>query len=506
MTVRKVDKDSLAKTRLSRRQPGYSSGRDARSSLEDPCTVSARIGEAMDAFGLVVREKLQDAYRHGGESQLVEFLDEFLLNAVLALGRSIFQAVCDQERGFHGSTIGCAICEGKLEFRGDVAKDVKTKLGTISLKRSYYRGPCKHSAVPLDKLLGISGKHAVTPSLRDLVAWLAATQSYPEVVRVLDKLCPSKFSLKGVETITATVSAEVKRVAGLPTVNGNSFDESAPAVLPRVAVVEVDGGFASVRDHTEASREFKLALLAELDVTAKTECLAKPGEMKKQERLKKKTFVGHFSDPDYFFSEVQSEYFRRGLDHCEIFHGISDGGKWIMSRLPQLAEEGQEVSLVLDWWHADERLAEVAKTLHPLSAEAAQDWRASARAALWHSRLDEFFHLLDQAILGCKNRCAKVALKTHLAYFETRRHLLRYQDCRNRGLPIGSGAIEGGIRFVAKDRLCRTGMRWNIAGASLILQLGCVKHSNRWDEVTQRLADKRREDYGAARTRWYRAA
>lgn len=469
-----------------------------------PVKLWEQLKEAASSFLRTVGTQLEAAYARGIENAIVKLLDDNLPDAALALGCASMEALATQERGFHGANIRCHICSGCLEYQGDVKKTLKTRVGSISPRRAYYRGSCGHSAAPMDMLLGVDGVHAVMPGLRDTVAWMTASMSYPEAVKVLDHFCPSKFSLKSVETITATLAKQVEEdLIQDGYANFQSGDDDS--LQPGVAVVEVDGGFIPVRDHTEPSREFKLGVLARLADEAPRNCSAPPGEVK-DVKLLEKTFVGHFAEPDIVFSDIHAEYRRRGLYRLKVFHGISDGGSWIMPRMEFLAEEGQEISLVLDWWHSDERLAEAANTLHGSGTEAAAKWRASVRSDLWFGDLDEFFTKLEQAVVDSDRVTAQKALKGHLAYFKARRHLLRYKECRDRGLPIGSGAIEGGIRFIAKDRLNRTGMRWNIRGAEAILQLRCAKYSGRWKELAEKRIATSARRYRDAQTVWNRAS
>jgi hypothetical protein len=164
------------------------------------------------------------------------------------------------------------------------------------------------------------------------------------------------------------------------------------------------------------------------------------------------------------------------------------------------------LSLILDWFHADERVSDAANVLHGLSTDAAAEWRTRVRSDLWDGRLDDFFKALQQAVDNAKKPEASKTLREHYSYFLSRRELLRYKECRERGLPIGSGAIEGGIRFIGKDRLDRTGMRWKIAGAEDILQLRCIKYSDRWDELATRRAEHRRRLYTTVKAKWNKAA
>lgn len=457
-----------------------------------------------------VAGRLEAAYAQGVEQEIGELLDVILPDAALALGRATMEAVAAEERGFHGSNIPCHACEKCLEYQGDVAKTVKTRIGDITLNRAYYYGPCGHSVSPLDMLLGVDGVHAVMPSLQDTVAWLAASMPYPEAVKVLDRLCPSKFSLKAVETITATVATQVQE-AQQQEIQAMLDNPSAAAsrngdLEPGVVAVEADGGFIRVRDHSEPTREMKLGVMGIVQQTPPKPRKDKPGEVDNGIKLADKSYVGHFADPDTLFGHMQAEFFRRGFHRYQTVHGVSDGACWILPRIALMAQEGQEVSLVLDWWHADERVAQAATVLHGSGTEAAVEWRSEIRSALWDDKHDEFFQGLKQAIDGAKTEDAREALQEHYYFFDVRRHLLRYLECRNRGLPIGSGAMEGGVRFIGKDRMDRTGMRWNVAGAEAILQLRCIKYSDRWEELAAKRAAERRRRYESARSAWKQAA
>lgn len=80
--------------------------------------------------------------------------------------------------------------------------------------------------------------------------------------------------------------------------------------------------------------------------------------------------------------------------------------------------------------------------------------------------------------------------------------MLNYKKCRERGLPIGSGMVEGGIRFVGKDRLHRTSMRWHVSGAEVIVQVRSTDASGERDTFSQRQATKRLQEFDALKTAW----
>lgn len=223
--------------------------------------------------------------------------------------------------------------------------------------------------------------------------------------------------------------------------------------------------------------------------------------------------MAHVANADSIFEYIELEYQRKGLHRCRTLHFLGDGANWIWNRAAGLAGPGQETILTLDYFHADEHLHEAASAAHnPGSAERTA-WYEKVREHLREDDHDAFFLALKtkQETLAAQEADFKedspsqVLAQTH-RYFDERRHLLNYRKCRERGLLIGSGMVEGGIRFVGKDRLDRTGMKWNVNGADNILQLRCLDASNRWDQFFKKHASKRAHDYERRRMAWLQAS
>jgi len=59
---------------------------------------------------------------------------------------------------------------------------------------------------------------------------------------------------------------------------------------------------------------------------------------------------------------------------------------------------------------------------------------------------------------------------------------MKYNEYLEKGYPIASGVIEGACRYVVKDRMERTGMRWVLSGAEAMLNLRCIALNGVWDE------------------------
>ncbi len=78
---------------------------------------------------------------------------------------------------------------------------------------------------------------------------------------------------------------------------------------------------------------------------------------------------------------------------------------------------------------------------------------------------------------------AAEALRGQCAYFRSRMHLMRYDELRRDGLPIGTGAVESAIRRIVNLRMKGPGIFWTPENAERILYLRCRAKAGRWSEV-----------------------
>lgn len=135
--------------------------------------------------------------------------------------------------------------------------------------------------------------------------------------------------------------------------------------------------------------------------------------------------------------------------------GVSDGAIWIEHLFQTLG-----VEQVIDVYHALEYAGVVMTALGWSAAEQIAERRlwcnAQVNIATW---LEEFAPVVRRVARGDEVMGA-------LRYLEVRAGRMAYQDLRTRGLPIGSGQVEGMNKSVIGSRLKRSGMHWSRGGAS----------------------------------------
>ena len=153
-------------------------------------------------------------------------------------------------------------------------------------------------------------------------------------------------------------------------------------------------------------------------------------------------------------------------------HGVGGGPPWIEQ---QVAAVFPRQRFLLDRYHLLEHLHGGASALAPGDADTARAW-VSAQAG----RIDA--GEVAGVVAECRGRAggrAEHPLYRLAGYLENRQGQLDYATARREGLPIGSGAVEGGHRSVIQDRLKLPGTWWKEETVNPILALRSLRANDR---------------------------
>ncbi len=165
--------------------------------------------------------------------------------------------------------------------------------------------------------------------------------------------------------------------------------------------------------------------------------------------------------------------------------GIADGAH---SHWPWL--EGHTTWQVVDFWHATEYLGAVSKGMGR-GKKQHETWLEEA----CHRLKNEFggAETLLSEMLGAREEVTKgaraEALDKAISYFSNHLDRMNYSLHVAMGLPIGSGVTEAGCKTVVKQRMCGSGMKWQIPGAKQILSLRTmVLTPGRWEQLWEKVS------------------
>lgn len=442
---------------------------------------------------------------HGSDVELIDLVDELLPEWTYETGRTLTEAVLLDQTGHLGNRLCCQNCgQNALRFKDYRSLNPKGLLGEISISRArYFCDACGDSVYPLDHQLGLDGKHRMFPKLQEAVARMSSRVPYEEAKGILLSILPTSFSLRTQENVTHTVAASARadQQREFDRAFGKALTSEFPACTKppergSVAAIAVDGGFCRMRDGEEPAREFKMGVLGAFD--------PKPRQTPKERapRVHGKHYVGSFKGAEFVMNLGLLEFHRMGLNKAKIVQVLGDGAEWIWRRAHYFLAPGQELVRTLDVYHAREYIANVANTFYGQGTPKAREWYEKRDQELLDGNLRSFFLAFTLLAKRATEPDTRELVLKSRQYFENHREFLNYRECLTRGLLIGSGMVEGGIRFVAKDRLHRTGMSWLEPGAEDILHLRALCASKRWKDFSFNQKQKRRAKLKQLTSTW----
>jgi len=336
---------------------------------------------------------------------------------------------------------GCP-CGGTATYRRHNELTVVTAGGRVRVQRAYYYcASCREGHCPADVRLGL-GPANTTPMAQARLAVLSALATFVQVPDLLAQLgLPLQVDIKSTERVTQAVGQRL----------GTSL-QRPPRAAERSVAVGFDGVMVPTRD---GYREARVGVVYEPDWNAARTPEAEAG-------LRKEYFATTGSREALVRAVGQRARERAGSAVVAV---VCDGSAldWLDLDLylPQRVE-------ILDFYHVLERVAEIARLLHP-EETAASAWRALMKQELleWGPRK------LVEAVRDWQpeSAAAQEVKRVQLAYFERQRERMRYPEYLRRGYPIGSGAVEGACKHVVADRFGRSGMRWKLETADPVMHL-----------------------------------
>ena len=158
-------------------------------------------------------------------------------------------------------------------------------------------------------------------------------------------------------------------------------------------------------------------------------------------------------------------------------HVVCDGAAWITQQAEQCL--GQNATVTLDFFHACDYLAACAKS--PVFAEDSR-WFETQKESLRQGKSAELIALLEKHAEDEKIADEQAPIRTAHRYFSNQSEQLDYATALEKGLPIGSGLIEGAHRHVLQKRLKLSGAWWERNNLKHMVALRIVRANKSWDD------------------------
>lgn len=365
----------------------------------------------------------------------------------------------------------------KLPYHSHKALTYRSVFGEVEVERAYYWAEgAEEGHCPMDARLNLPARKD-SYVLQEWALRMGVAQSFDEMKGGLSELLGLEVPKRQLETYAGDAGAA-----------GRTFYDEHQAPCPKekgpILVVEADGKGVPMKKPvaSEAPKRLKkgqkrdkkkMAWVASVHTTER-----RGGEEDDPKPLGKEVFAELQKRESFgqeLFERVQRR--QRGVKR-KVFLGDGQREIWDLAK-----EYFPDYEQILDWMHASEYLWKAAYLWLPESSPEAHAWVGRQQKRFRKGRVKDVIREIrklarDGTIRGKEKRKAAGKIAD---YYQKNRERMRYKRYRRMGLPIGTGAVEGTCRYLVKDRMERSGMRWTVEGAQAILTLRGAYVSDHWD-------------------------
>jgi hypothetical protein len=196
-----------------------------------------------------------------------------------------------------------------------------------------------------------------------------------------------------------------------------------------------------------------------------------------------------FAPKEHVFAMARRLADRRGftVESGKRVQFLSDGDE----RLAALAKKYfPNATLSLDVVHAIEYVWQAGECFLKEGSSELLKWMTEQKKRLYNGQVQRLLRELRDRLraipkTGPGNKGRRQRLAASLTYLRKRAHMMNYKTLRSFDLEIGTGAVEGAVRYVVAQRFDNSGMRWIRERAEPLLQLRCIEINGEWDAFIQ---------------------
>lgn len=302
----------------------------------------------------------------------------------------------------------------------------------------------------------------VSPYMQERITLVGQMEVYSQASQSLENLLRVSASTSQVYRVADTYGALIREdLLDVP--------EAGPVAADGAVFAEADGSMVFTDNGWQEVKVGRVFQSQDIKPQGK--------ERNGIEKSQYAAHLGHCADFAAKFLPLVEPY--RGL--CERLVFLGDGAKWFQN---WVEVNFPKATMILDFYHASEHLATVARLL-VVGANERERWFGAQRALLLDSQLPGVL----KAIRQLKPTTAEQVDEKQklIRYYQQNEKRMDYKRYKEQGWHIGSGAIEAAHRTVVQDRMKKSGQRWSDEGAQNMLNLRVCSRSDRWQLVVDKI-------------------
>jgi hypothetical protein len=385
----------------------------------------------------------------------------------------------------------CPVCQNKLSrWKPGHWTSIQTRFGTIRIHRGRgYCRRCRKWRFPADTVLGLPEEGTQSPAVQEMAALTVSKMPAPEAEQVVERLTGVKISAA---TLARQARQQGQRAEQKRKERDGQMSQSEGrtqqdedlqpqlALEPFTLVIELDAWNIRERDDWGRSR----ALRRKGQEPCRWHWAYGGTCFRLSQRVQSgsgrpmilsRGYAMTRGGTDALKEQLRAEAMRHGLGRANQVLIVADGAAWIWNLVgDRFAGARQRV----DFYHVSQHLWAVAHALHPNDQAAANAWVEPMLEKLKQEASCQVITDLEQ-LRDRLEGVARESVEKEVNYLQTHRERLDYGTARQKGEPLGSGAMESTCRQY-QTRFKRTGQFWSQTGDEALMCLETFRRNGRW--------------------------
>lgn len=435
--------------------------------------MKAQLLEQLPQMADLIAKALAEAAQKNQPFGSIEYI---LREMALQMVANAHQILVDEKKnwGYEGSSTVCPRCQHNASFKGNRSRDIVTVCGRVRITRSYYHCVCGNGYCPADLQFGFEGRYS--PGVQPLIGLAGILEAFNKAEDMLERLAGLKITDQTIRELVEEKGQQLidqhqeNQPVPLETTfdapNWELLDENKKPTGQTVAYMGLDAFRVPILK--DGKREGKMLYVGLIYTPNK----------------RHKIYLSDF-DHQQLAENMRLYATELNLGLLDQIVAITDGGNGLEEALT--SSFGGKVTFVLDFWHASERVHEVAGLIFG-DGDQGKVWADQAITQmrqcggsgllLWLDEQSESFGELPQE--------ATKQWELLQGYIEKNVHRMDYPSYRARGWDIGSGPIEATCKAF-KGRLGVTGAKWELDNCARVAALRGLYLSSHdmWDNFWQ---------------------
>ena len=414
-----------------------------------------------------------------------ELADEYTLSDIEQVTRRLVQEIGRQavalvvnleEQPYPAPEVPCADCGQPMPYVRRRLVQLRTLFGQMEVKRAYYLcSMCHQGCCPLDRRLGLR-PNQISGELERLAGMTGALLPFGKGRDLFESLALVSLSDQTLDKATqAYGAAAMQREQEWLTI-ANNEEELQRREREVRRPLRLYGAFDATKVHIRGKDEHPWR---DLKVGAWFEAKGKPPKKPDgQWRIQAENirYIADICPATEFGYLMWASGVHRHAQLARELVILGDGAEWIWNLV---AEHFPQAVQILDWFHASEYLAPVAKAAFS-TEEAQNEWLAQTKQTLWDGLIDE---VIASCLKFVRTEDSSDPAFVAARYFEQNRQRMNYPDCRQNGYQIGSGTIESAAKQIGTMRMKVAGAIWNEDSARKVAKARAAYLSSEWNEL-----------------------